>query len=100
MMQGGTIYNCSVRPDFLHCPETWQLTVWEELRLHSVKNAKEFKIQWSNINYSSREKSECCVAIEDLLIKTRLEYYVYVFSHEEGAQVKLGFYVWRIRNWK
>ena len=35
----GKIYQCCVRPVFLYCCETWELTVADEARLHVVERS-------------------------------------------------------------
>ena len=37
LKQRGNIYQCCVRPVLLHCCETWELTVADEVRLRGVE---------------------------------------------------------------
>ena len=38
LKQWGKIYHCCVRPVFLYCCETWEVTVAYEARLHRVEH--------------------------------------------------------------
>ena len=91
MKQQGKIYHCYVRPVFLYCCETWQLTVADEVRLRRVER----RMIMCGVRLVDRvwtmvlgDRVRVAVKIEDMIIQSRLRWYGHVMRRNINSQIR------------
>ena len=93
LMQQEKIYQCCVRPVLLHCCETWELTVADEMRLRGVERRMTrmmcgVKLVDRVSTDVRRDRVGFVVTIEDFIIQRRLRWYDHVIRRDISSQIR------------
>ena len=92
LKQRGTIYQCCVRPVFLYCCETWELTIADEARFRGVE--RRMIRMMSGVRLTNRVSTNVLrdrvgvMKIEDVIIPSRLRWYCHVMRGDINFQMR------------
>ena len=93
LKQRGKIYQCCVRPLFLYCCETWELTVVNKAKLHGVERRMiRMMCGMRLVDRVStgvfQDRVGVVVKIRYMIIQSRLQWHVHVIRRDINSQIR------------